>query len=88
VALDADLTRTPTAVGDERHVATGAEAWMLRRRIALRGGLSWSTVGEARLAFAAGGSVALLRWLYVDGEATIGNDQARQGWGLGTRVTF
>jgi len=88
VALDADLTRTPTAVGDERHVAGGAEAWMFRRRIGLRGGLSWSTVGDARLAYAAGGSVALLRWLYLDGEATIGNDQARQGWGLGARVTF
>ena len=88
VAFDADLTKTTTAVGDERHVSGGIEAWMLRRRIGLRGGLSANTAGDARPVVAGGASLALRSGMYVDGEATVGTDQARRGWGLGLRVTF
>jgi len=89
VAFDADLTRTTTAaVGDERHVSGGIEAWMLKRRIGLRGGLSANTAGDARPVAAGGASVAVRSGMYVDGEATVGTDQARRGWGLGLRVTF
>jgi hypothetical protein len=88
VALDADLTRARTAVGDERHVSGGVEAWVFQRRVGLRGGLSASTAGGARPVVAGGASVALLSALYVDGEVTVGKDEARRGWGLGLRVTF
>jgi len=88
VALDADLTRTTTAVGDERHVSGGIEAWRLERRIGLRGGLSANTAGDARPVVAGGVSVALRSGMYIDGQATAGKDQARRGWGLGLRVTF
>ena len=88
LALDADLVRTTTASGDERHVAGGIEAWMLGRRLGLRGGLNANTVGDARLVAAAGASVALRHAMYIDGAATGGSDQARSGWGLALRVTF
>ncbi len=88
LALDADLTTTTTAAGDERHVAGGIEAWMLRRRLGLRGGLSANMAGDARLVSAAGVSVALRRAMYLDGEATGGSDQTRRGWGLALRVSF
>jgi hypothetical protein len=88
VALDADLTRARTAVGDERHVSGGIEAWALERRIGLRGGLSANTAGAARPVVAGGASVELRSAVYLDGEVTVGKDQARRGWGLGLRVTF
>jgi hypothetical protein len=88
LALDADLTRTTTAVGDERHVAAGIEAWTLNRRIGLRGGLSANTAGDARPVIAGGASIALRSAMYIDVEATVGKDQSRRGWGLGFRVTF
>jgi hypothetical protein len=88
LAFDADLTRTTTAVGGERHVSGGIEAWMLTRRIGLRGGLSANTAGGARPVVAGGASVALRSGMYLDGEATVGADQARRGWGVGLRVTF
>jgi hypothetical protein len=88
VALDADLTSARTPVGDERHVSGGIEAWMLQRRIGLRGGLSANSAGDARPVVAGGASVALLSAVYIDGEVTLGKDEARRGWGLGLRVTF
>ena len=88
LALDADLTRTTTAVGAERHLAGGVEAWTLGRRLGLRGGLRADTAGDARPVIAGGASVALRPAIYVDGEATVGADQARRGWGLALRVTF
>jgi hypothetical protein len=88
LALDADLTTRTTAVGDERHLSGGIEAWMLKRRIGLRGGLSASTAGDVRPVVAVGASIALRSALYIDGEATVGKDQSRRGWGLGLRVTF
>ena len=87
-ALDADLTRVPTAVGDERHVAGGVEAWFVHRRLAARGGVSVNTTGSARPAVAAGASVGLRSSLFFDGQFTGGSDEARRGWGLDLRVTF
>ena len=87
-AFDADLTTTTTAVGDARRVAGGAEAWMRKRRLAVRGGLSANTVGEARLAVAGGISAAVRSGVYIDAYTTSRADQARVGWGIGLRVTF
>jgi hypothetical protein len=88
LALDADLTRTPTPFGESRHVAAGVEAWLRGRRVGLRGGLSASTIGDADLAPSGGVSVALVRNLYLDGAITGGSDQARRGWSVDFRVTF
>ena len=88
VALDADLTRTRTEAGEERQVSGGIEAWTLGRRLGLRGGLSANTTGSARPLVAGGASVGVRSAVYVDGQVTVGTDEARRGWGLGLRVTF
>jgi hypothetical protein len=88
VAFDADLTRTATLFGDARHVAAGAEAWLLGRRLGLRGGVSANTVGDARTSASTGLSFAVRSRTYIDGALTTGSDRSREGWNLGLRVTF
>jgi hypothetical protein len=87
-ALDADLTTTPTAVGDERHLATGVEAWLANRAIGLRAGVGMNTIGESRRSGSVGVSVGLRGGSFLDGQLTRGADEARNGWGLALRVTF
>ena len=43
-AIDADLTTTPTAAGDERHLAGGVEAWLANRSVGLRAGVGTNTI--------------------------------------------
>lgn len=88
VAVDADLSKTATAFGDARHLAAGAEAWLLGRRIGLRGGVSANTVGEARTSGSTGLSLAVRSGTYIDAALTSGSDRSREGWNLGLRVTF
>jgi hypothetical protein len=87
-AVDADLTKTATALGDAQHVAAGVEAWVLRRRIGLRGGLSANRVGEARTSTSVGASLAARAGLYLEGALTLGSDQTRKGWTVGLGVTY
>ena len=87
-AIDADLTTTPTAVGDERHLATGVEAWLANRSLGLRAGVGMNTIGESRRSGSVGVSVGLRGGLYVDGQLTRGSDEARNSWGFALRVTF
>ena len=87
-ALDMDITRVATATGEERRLAAGAEVWQLSRRLGLRGGAGFNTIGDAEPSGSGGVSVALKRGTYVDAEATIGADEARRGWGVALRVTF
>jgi len=88
VAADADLTRTATATGDQRHIGSGAEVWLFGRSVGLRGGVSVNTIGDAKPTAGAGASLALRSGVYVDGQATLGSDEERRGWGLALRVTF
>ena len=89
VAFDADLVKTPTVRGDERRLAGGAELWMLKRRVGIRGGVSASTIGERRPTPSAGLSAALRPGTFVDAELTRGGaDEGRRGWGIALRVTF
>jgi len=88
VAVDADLTNTTTALGDERRVSVGAEAWIGQQRFGIRGGISTNTISGRRTSFSAGASAALKKGMYVDGEVTGGTDEGRHGWGTGLRVTF
>jgi hypothetical protein len=87
-AFDADLTRTPTATGDVRHVAGGVEVWLLGRRVGARGGVSANTVGEARASGSVGASAALRTGVYVDARISGGSDRSTSGWGVALRVTF
>ena len=87
-AVDADLTTIDTPVGDVRHVATGAEAWLLSRRVGLRGGYSKNTVGDEGSALSVGVSLGSRGGYYVDGFYTVGSDKSREGWGWSLRVSF
>jgi len=88
LALDADLTVTPTPFGDARHVAAGAEVWVLGRLVGIRGGVSASTVGDANPSPSGGLSLAVRKGMYIDGGITGGSDQARRGWAIDLRTTF
>jgi hypothetical protein len=58
-AVDADVTRTQTAVGEVRHVAAGVEAWLLGRHLGVRAGISANTVAEKGRSTSAGVSVGV-----------------------------
>ena len=89
VAVDADLQKRPTMLGDERRIAAGAEIWVLQRRIGLRGGGSASTIGARRSALSAGASAPLRPGTFVDAQLTGGgSDEERRGWAVALRVTF
>jgi len=88
LALDGDLTSTATVVGDFRHLASGAEAWLFNRTVGLRGGLGINTVGLTRRSWSVGGSSALRSGLYADVQLTRGDDVTRNGWGFDLRLTF
>jgi hypothetical protein len=87
-SFDSDLTRTRTAVGDMRHVAAGVEAWVLQRRLGLRGGVSANTAGIAGRSVSGGLSIGLTRSLFLNGSATAGSDQSRRGWSLGLSTAY
>jgi hypothetical protein len=88
VASDLDLTKTAAVDGEVRHVAGGAEAWLLRRHVGLRGGLSGNTVGERRAAWSYGASVAPTTGFYIEGARTVGRDDSLRAWTITLRVTF
>jgi hypothetical protein len=88
VAVDDDLTRSITVLGERRHLAAGAEAWLLNRHVGVRGGIRINTLGERLPIATAGLSVALHSGVYVEGEISRGRDAVAQGWGLGARLTF
>lgn len=86
-SVDADLTATPTAAGDERHLAGGFEAWVTRF-LGVRGGVSVNTIADARPSASIGASAAVRSRLFIDGQITGGNDAMMKGWGLGARLAF
>ena len=88
IAADADLTRTPSVAGDERHLAAGVELWAPGRRIGVRGGGAVNTTGDRRGSSSVGVSLALRKGLFADGQLTSGSDEARKGWGIDLRLTF
>jgi hypothetical protein len=88
VALDADV-RTATFVwGDRRVVAVGAEQWLLARRLGIRGGARFNTVGAEDRSATAGLSVSPRSGLYVDGHVVRGRSADDRGWGIAARVSF
>jgi hypothetical protein len=88
LAVDADLTKTPTPSGDERHLAGGVEVWMAQRRVGVRGGAAMNTIGDSRRSASAGLSLAVRPGTFVDTQVTGGSDSSRKGWGIDLRVTF
>lgn len=87
VSADADLTRKPGLTGERRDVAGGVETWWLQQRLALRGGVRGSTVGEARPVVAGGVSAAIRAGVFVEAHLARG-DQDGQSWSVGARLSF
>ena len=91
LAADADLTSVATAAGDERHIAGGAELWVWKRIIGVRGGLGYET-NHSLHSQSGGLSLMVLagQYLhtYLDGQWTGGADPMRRGWGMDLRLTF
>ena len=88
VAADADLTTTATAVGEVRHVAAGAEAWLAKGRLGVRAGASANTVGALRPAASAGVSVAVTTAFLVNASRTMGRDESVTGWSSSVSLSF
>jgi hypothetical protein len=88
VAFDADLTTAPVDGRDARHIAGGVEAWVLGRRLGVRGGIGVNTMGDGGSFQAFGLSVAPVPRVYVDGAVTRGSDAVHDQWGLDLRLTF
>jgi hypothetical protein len=87
VSVDADLTRTETALAPERHLAFGAEHTLVPR-LQVRGGFRVNTIDDARPAGSAGVSVAVTPSLWLDAQITHGGDLADRSWGLSARFGF
>lgn len=88
IALDADLTTSESVDGERRAASIGAERWFWGRRVGLRGGGQWQTVGDRRPLASAGVSVAVAAGLYLDAYAAAGSDLAGRGWGVAARVAY
>ncbi len=87
-AIDADVRSYTTGTGDRRVVALGAEQWLWTKRIGVRGGARFNTVGANERAATAGASVAVRNGLYLEGYIVRGGSEAERGWSIGTRVSF
>ena len=88
LAIDADARTYTTASGDRRVIAAGVEQWLGMRRIGIRGGGRFNTVGAKERVATAGASILVRTGLYVEGQVTHGGADAERGWGVGARVTF
>jgi hypothetical protein len=88
IAVDADLQRYEGPGGDRRVVALGAEHWLVARRVAVRGGARFNTVGAEERAVTGGGSVAVRSGLFVDAHVVYGGAADERGWGFAARVSF
>jgi hypothetical protein len=88
LAIDADVKTYATATGDRRVIAVGAEQWLSRKRIGIRGGARFNRVGGKERATTAGASIGIRNGLYVEGQIVRGGSDTERGWGVGTRVTF
>ena len=88
VSVDADLGRYDGVGGDRRVIALGVEHWLMPKRVAIRGGARFNTVGEQDRTVTAGASVAARAGLFIDGYAAAGGDSGGHGWGIAARASF
>ena len=88
VAENRQVGTTATAVGEVRHVAAGAEAWLAKGRLGVRAGASANTVGASRPAASAGISVAVTPAFLVNASRTMGRDESVTGWSSSVSVLF
>ena len=88
LAVDADVRTYATGTGDRQVVAAGAEQWLFKKRLGIRGGARFNRVGAQERAATAGASIGLRNGVYIEGHTVRGGSAAERGWGLGARVSF
>ncbi len=88
IAVDADLATTPDVRGDRRTAAAGGEYWLAKGLVGVRGGVRWSTLGDARTSLSGGITARLPRSIYVEGQVTKDQESNKNEWIFGGRVTF
>jgi hypothetical protein len=82
------VKRYSVATGDRRVIAIGAEQWFATRRVGVRAGGRFNTVGPQDRAATGGVSVAVRSGLYLEAHAVRGGRVDDRGWGAGARVSF
>jgi hypothetical protein len=88
LAIDVDLTSTPSPIGERRGAAIGGEYWLARGQLGVRGGVRWSTLGDSWRAFSGGLTVRLPRSIHAEGQVTKADGSDETHWSAGVRVTF
>jgi hypothetical protein len=88
VAMDTDVVAYTTPFGDRRVVAVGGEGWLYQRRLGLRAGARFNTVGAEEQAYTGGASLAVRAGIFVDGHVVFGGTDDEGGWGVAARVSF
>jgi hypothetical protein len=88
LAVDADLTETPTANGDVRRVGAGIEAWVKGRGMAFRSGISVNTIGDKTRTGSVGITAGGKGGVYFEGAYLFGSDRARSGFNTAVTVMF
>lgn len=90
VAADFDLTTTDAEaagpVKESRDAAVGIEAHAAPKAW-VRGGIHWSTAGDAVPVGSIGASYAVYGSVMADAQASFGSERGR-GWGVGLRMVF
>ncbi|MPZ20095.1 MAG: hypothetical protein GEV06_19590 [Luteitalea sp.] len=89
LAVDADLTRADTVLGERRNLAAGVERWLLGYRLGLRGGVRINTVGgDTHPVGSLGATLHLTPTFAVDAHWADSESPADRSWGVAGRVAF
>lgn len=88
VAVDADIRSYSAGAGERRVVALGAEQWLASKRMGIRAGGRFNTVGARERSATAGLSVSLRPGMFADGHVVRGGSADDRGWGVAARISF
>ncbi|MPY90537.1 MAG: hypothetical protein GEU99_21770 [Luteitalea sp.] len=88
-AVDADLRRVDTPLGERRDVSAGIERWLLGRRLGLRGGVRVNTAADDRKPVGSvGASLHVTPTLAIEAHWADSDAPADRSWSIGARSAF
>jgi hypothetical protein len=88
IAVDADVRIYSVGGADRRAVAVGGEHWLASRRVGVRAGARFNTVGARERSATAGLTLSVRTGLFIDGHVVRGGAADERGWGVAGRVSF